>query len=48
LQNALEKGEGRVPPPAPPQGLALVQVRYNDETQHDAPPGSLWGTFPLA
>jgi tRNA pseudouridine38-40 synthase len=47
LRNALVEGAGRVPPPAPPQGLALVQVRYDDETKHDTPPGSLWGTFPL-
>jgi tRNA pseudouridine38-40 synthase len=47
IRAALDNVEGRVPPPAPSEGLALVQVRYENEILLDTPPASLWGTFPL-
>ena len=45
LRRALESGEGRVPPPAPPQGLALARIKYESDTSHDTPLESLWGGF---
>ncbi|HEX04922.1 MAG TPA: tRNA pseudouridine(38-40) synthase TruA [Bacteroidetes bacterium] len=45
LERALQNGRGRVPPPAPPQGLALVKVRYESDDEFDVTPFSLWGTF---
>ncbi|MCB2210662.1 tRNA pseudouridine(38-40) synthase TruA [bacterium] len=45
LNAALNEAEGRVPPPAPPQGLALLRVVYDDDDRLDQPPASLWNGY---
>ncbi len=39
----LEAGEGRAAAPAPPQGLALLRVRYETDDDFDRPGSSPWG-----
>ncbi|MCB2200789.1 tRNA pseudouridine(38-40) synthase TruA [bacterium] len=45
LQTLLSQGIGRAGVPAPPQGLALMRVRYDIDDAEDSPEPSLWGEF---
>lgn len=43
LQTLLSQGSGRAGVPSPPQGLALMRVRYDIDISEDSPSPSPWG-----
>jgi len=45
LETLLLQGSGRAGVPAPPQGLALMRVRYDIDNSEDSPPRSPWGVI---
>ncbi len=46
LEELLASGRGRAGVPAPPQGLALLRVRYDNDEPEDRPQPSPWGESP--
>ena len=46
VQELLASGTGRAGVPAPPEGLALLRVRYPGDDEGDRPGPSPWGTTP--
>ncbi|MFH0882623.1 MAG: tRNA pseudouridine(38-40) synthase TruA [bacterium] len=46
VRELIETGTGRTGVPAPPEGLALLRVRYPTDDEGDRPGLSPWGTTP--
>jgi len=46
VKTVLETKQGHAGVPAPPQGLALLRVRYDTDVAEDRPGPSPWGTAP--